>query len=82
MKNTTQFFFVPGMHCTSCAMVLEALEDDVEGINSVKVDLKKLEMTVEYDEDKVSVQQIIESAKKEGYEAEPIQLSRNSTIQI
>jgi copper chaperone len=68
----TQTFSVPTMHCPSCVMLLEGIEDEVEGITSVKGDFKKQKIEVEYDETKLSQEQIIAAAKKEGYEITPV----------
>lgn len=52
-------------------MLLEGLEDEVEGVEGVQASLKRLEVTVTYDESKVSEEVIIEEARKEGYELLP-----------
>ncbi len=72
MEMTKQAFSVPAMHCPSCVMLLEGLEDEVPGIRAVKADFKKQRMVVEYDGSEISVSQIIEAAQNEGYRAEPI----------
>jgi copper chaperone CopZ len=72
MSTTTQLFSVPKMHCSSCVMLLEGLEDEIEGIEKVEANFKKQEMKVEFDAEKLSIRQIIEAAKKEGYEATPL----------
>jgi copper chaperone CopZ len=53
-------------------MLLEGLEDEIEGIEKVEANFKKQEMKVEFDAEKLSIRQIIEAAKKEGYEATPL----------
>jgi copper chaperone len=67
-----QIFSVPTMHCPSCVMLLEGIEGEVVGVASVKGDFKKQKMEVEYDETKVSLEQIVTAAKKEGYEITPM----------
>ena len=64
-------FRVTDMHCTNCAMVLEGIEDDLPGIRQVTASYQKMQMTVEYDEAKVSETQILEAVKSKGYTAEP-----------
>jgi copper chaperone len=72
-ENTiTRLFSVPKMHCSACVMLLEGLEDEVEGIVKVEASFKKQRMLVEYDESKITVAEIIQAAKKEGYDAAPI----------
>lgn len=67
-----QIFSVPKIHCTACVMLLESLEDEVDGIERVEANAKQQQMRVEYDELKVSIGDIQEAAKKEGYEAIPL----------
>jgi copper chaperone CopZ len=67
-----QTFSVPSMHCSSCVMLLEGLEDDVAGVRRVEASYQRQRMEVEYDEGVVTVEQIITAARKEGYEATPV----------
>ena len=64
-----KIFRVTDMHCTNCAMVLEGIEDDLPGIRQVTASYQKMQMTVEYDERKVSEAQILEAVKRKGYTA-------------
>lgn len=64
-------FKVPDMSCTNCAMKLESLEDTLDGIREINASYHKLEMTVEYDETALTVDDIIAAAKKKGYQAVP-----------
>ena len=65
-------FQVPDMHCSSCVMRLEGIEDDLAGIRSVKASYVKQYMEVEYDERQVTEEQIILEAKHRGYQAIPV----------
>ncbi len=69
MKKQT--FSVPDMSCTNCAMKLESLEDDLDGVREINASYHKLQMTVEFDESKLTVEQIIAAVKKKGYSAVP-----------
>ena len=62
-------FKVPDMSCTNCAMKLETLEDTLDGVREINASYHKLQMTVEYDETKLSEEQIIAAVKKKGYQA-------------
>lgn len=62
-------FKVPDMTCTNCAMKLESLEDILEGVKEINASYHKLQMTVEYDESKLTDEQIIAAVKKKGYQA-------------
>jgi copper chaperone CopZ len=65
-------FKIPDMTCTNCAMKLESLEDTLEGVKEINASYHKLQMTVEYDESKLTDQQIIAAVKKKGYQALPL----------
>jgi copper chaperone len=67
MKKT---FRVPDMNCPNCAMHLECLEDELPGIKRITASYKKQSMEVEFDETKVSVEQIIAAANAKGYHPE------------
>jgi len=60
-------FPVPDMECPNCAMHLESLEDTLPGIKRITASYKKQVMQVEFDETKVSVEQIIQAANRLGY---------------
>jgi copper chaperone CopZ len=62
-------FKVPDMSCTNCAMKLESLEDTLDGVKEINASYHKLQMTVEYDESKLTDEQIIAAVKKKGYQA-------------
>ena len=64
-------FHIPDMSCTNCAMKLESLEDTLDGVKEINASYHKLQMTVEYDETKLTDQQIIAAVKKKGYQAVP-----------
>jgi len=58
---------VPDMECPNCAMHLEGLEDTLPGIKRITASYKKQVMEVEFDETKISVEQIIQAANRLGY---------------
>lgn len=62
-------FKVEDMTCTNCAMKLESLEDSLDGVKEVNASYHKLQMVVEYDESKLTDEQIIAAVKKKGYTA-------------
>ena len=63
-------FIVSYMSCTNCVMKLESLEDTLDGVREINASYHKLQMIVEYDETKLTDQQIIAAMKKKGYQAE------------
>ena len=66
-----QTFSIPDMTCTNCAMKLEALEDVLNGVKQIDASYHKLQMIIEYDESKLTEEQIIAAVKKKGYQAIP-----------
>jgi copper ion binding protein len=62
-------FKIPDMTCTNCAMKIESLEDELEGVKRVDASYHKLQMVIEYDEAKVTEEQIIAAVEKKGYTA-------------
>jgi copper ion binding protein len=65
-------FKVTDMSCTNCVMKLESLEDTLDGVKEINASYHKLQMTVEYDETKLTAEQIVAAVKKKGYEAVPV----------
>jgi copper chaperone CopZ len=62
-------FKVPDMSCSNCAMKLESLEDTLEGVKEINASYHRLEMVIEYDESKLTEEQIVAAVKKKGYQA-------------
>ena len=60
---------IKGMHCNSCVMLIKDALDETKGVSDAKVDLKKNNAVVSFDEKAVTEKQIIEIIKKEGYDA-------------
>lgn len=60
---------IPDMTCTNCAMKLESLEDSLEGVKEINASYHKLEMTIEYDDTKLTEEKILTAVKKKGYTA-------------
>ena len=64
-------FKIPDMTCSNCAMKIESLEDYLDGVKVINASYHKLEMVIEYDEAKLTDEQIIAAVKKKGYTALP-----------
>jgi copper chaperone CopZ len=62
-------FKVPDMTCSNCAMKLESLEDDLDGVKEINASYHRLEMVIEYDESRLTEEQIVAAVKKKGYQA-------------
>ena len=60
-------FSVSGMHCNSCAQLIEITLEELPGINKAKVDYVSGKAIVEFDEKKTSALEIIIAIKNSGY---------------
>jgi copper chaperone CopZ len=58
---------IPDMHCSSCAMKLEGIEDELPGIQKVKASYHKQTLEVDFDETQVSETQILQAVGELGY---------------
>lgn len=61
---------IDGMHCNSCAMTIDFDLEDLEGIKSARTSYAKQECEVEFDEENVNEQVIIQTIQKTGYQAQ------------
>ena len=66
---TKRKFKIIGMHCTSCAINIDGDLEDTDGIKMAKTNYAKALTEVEFDENKVNDQKIVEIIKKSGYTA-------------
>ena len=71
-----QRFDVYGMTCASCQAAVDRAVKKL-GVNDVNVNLINESMSVEYDVDKISDQDIINAVSKAGYEARPKNKTKN-----
>jgi copper chaperone CopZ len=63
---------VPAMHCASCAMLLEGLEDDLPGVIRINAEARRQKVTVTFDPAQVQEEAILAAALAEGYELYPV----------
>lgn len=69
----TDNIFIKGMHCFSCAILIEGGLTDVPGVEFVKVDLELKKAIVVYDENLVNRDDLISAVEKLGnYQVEGI----------
>lgn len=61
---------IEGMHCSSCAMNIDFGLEDLEGVKKAQTSYAKQETEVEFDEEKVNVEQIVKSIENTGYKAQ------------
>lgn len=67
-----QNFSIKGMSCEHCVARVEAGIKEMDGIQKVKIQLKKNSGTVKFDETKLSGEEIAKKVTELGYETEVI----------
>jgi copper chaperone CopZ len=60
------------MDCTACAMNIDGELEDTPGVKSAFTNYAKGEAKVEFNEQQVSLDQLLEAVKRAGYNAEVI----------
>ena len=63
-KKTNLKFYVGGMTCSACSARVDKVVTAVEGADDVSVNLLKHSMTLNIDESKTSVKEIVDTVKK------------------
>ena len=61
---------IEGMHCTSCSMNIDWDLEDLTGIKSARTSYGKQECEVEFDEEQLSLEEVIKTIQKTGYGAQ------------
>ena len=61
---------IDGMHCTSCAMNIDFDLEDLDGVKEAKTSFVRQESEVEFDQNKLDIQNIIATIAKTGYSAQ------------
>jgi len=69
MASTTIELATSGMHCGSCAMLIDMTLADIEGVESSKTDHVSGTTVVAFDDAVVSVADLIAAVRGVGYEA-------------
>lgn len=65
----TSSFKVLKYDCTSCAMVMEGICEDTEGVTKAAVNARTLVLTIEH-EDSVDLAEVAKTLASEGYPVE------------
>ncbi|MFC7686663.1 copper chaperone CopZ [Ureibacillus sp. GCM10028918] len=66
MENVT--LNVSGMSCGHCVKAIEGSVGELAGVDQVKVSLEDAQVTVSFDNEKVSLDKIKETIDDQGYE--------------
>jgi copper chaperone CopZ len=69
MAEKTVELETTGMHCQSCAMLIEMSVGDLDGVSSAKSDYAAGTTQVTFDDEKVGVDRIVDEIAKAGYGA-------------
>ena len=62
-------FHILGMRCAGCSSHIEKDVKAMNGVSSVEINLSTGEMVVEYEEDKVSKEEIVKTVVNAGFKA-------------
>lgn len=65
-------FKIDGMHCTSCAMSIDLDLEELEGVKSARTSYAKQVTEVEFDEGKVTSEEVAKVIEKLGYHTSPV----------
>lgn len=74
---TKKKFIITGMHCTSCALMIDSDLEDMDGIVSSSTSYIRQETIIEFDELKVTHEKILDIIKKNGYDAKTLEEKKN-----
>jgi copper chaperone CopZ len=66
---TKKLFQIEGMHCTSCALLIDEELEEVSGIRQAKTSYARQQVEVEYDEKQIDEVKIIATIAGVGYKA-------------
>ncbi|MHB8808191.1 MAG: heavy-metal-associated domain-containing protein [Anaerolineaceae bacterium] len=58
---------IQGMECPNCAMILEGIEDNLQGVIMAEASYHKTQMIVEYEEKIITEEQIKTEIQRLGY---------------
>lgn len=72
MATTTHVFRVDGMHCGSCALLIDDTLEDLPGVRATQTMMKQGRSTVELDVSQSSSEDVITAIEALGYRASPL----------
>lgn len=71
MAQTAARLITSGMHCSSCAALVDMTLRDLDGVESSKTDHATGMTVVTYDDQALDLETIMGAIRSVGYEAEP-----------
>ncbi len=69
-----KIFQIEGMHCTSCALLIDEELEELAGVVRTKTSYAKQLAEVEYDEKQTDERKIVAAIAGVGYKAQPRQI--------
>jgi Cu+-exporting ATPase len=66
-SNKKESYLVEGMTCSGCERAIQRVVSGIEGVQSAKADAQSSTVSVEYNPEKVNVDQIRSAVGKIGY---------------
>jgi len=72
MATTTHVFRIEGMHCGSCALLIDDTLEDLPGVLSTQTTMKQGRSTVELDASQSTPDDVIAAIEELGYRASPV----------
>ena len=69
MATVKKNYAIEGMHCGACSTGIEMFLGNTEGVVSAQIDYKAKLGVVEYDDEKINDQAILDAVKELGYSA-------------
>ncbi|WP_297634102.1 heavy metal translocating P-type ATPase [uncultured Clostridium sp.] len=73
-----KLFNVKGMTCAACSSRVERVLNKKEGVNSAVVNLATEKLNIDFDKNKINIEEILETIKKAGYEG--VELKNESEV--
>jgi len=77
-ENQQKQFRIKGMHCKSCAELIEGKLKGLNGIKEAKVNYVQEQAFIRFDGERVSIQDIIKAIENAGYKASVAESQNNS----
>jgi len=81
VKVKTESLSITGMTCAACSARIEKVVSKMDGVNNISVNLLTKRATVQYNNEKVKIDEIINRIEKIGYGASKIE-TRNGRVSI
>lgn len=70
--TSTHTLRVTGMHCGSCALLIDDALEDLPGVRSTRTSVKDERSVIELDSTQSTLDEVIAAIAEVGYRAEPI----------